>query len=94
MENGHRRSRDGHSQRRDSSQFPLQEDAGQRKDALRQWNLPQCLLSFEYWVLWLAMYIGIGSGFTFLNNLGEFILATLQVCMPCNHITASAVYNA
>ena len=77
MEDGHRPSREGHRQGRDTSRASAEDSAVRRKDALRQWNLPQCLLSFEYWVLWLAMYIGIGSGFTFLNNLGETNPTTL-----------------
>lgn len=39
--------------------------------ATRQWDLRQCVVSLDYWILWTSMYIGIGSGFTFLNNLGE-----------------------
>ena len=73
MENGHRPSRDGRRQGGDSPQVSVEDSAGRRKEALRQLTLPQCLLSFEYWVLWLAMYIGIGSGFTFLNNLGNIL---------------------
>lgn len=39
--------------------------------ALRELTLPQCLCSVDYWMLWLALFIGIGSGFTLLNNFGE-----------------------
>ena len=73
MENGNCPSRDSHRQGRDSSQASAVDSAGQRKHALKQWNLHQCMLSFDYWILWLAMYIGIGSGFTFLNNLGNSV---------------------
>lgn len=37
---------------------------------LREWTLPQCLCSLDYWILWSGLFIGIGSGFTLLNNFG------------------------
>jgi len=46
--------------------------------ATRQWNLRQCVLSLDYWMLWTSMYMGIGSGFTLLNNLGECIEQDLK----------------
>jgi hypothetical protein len=53
---------------------PLQrdEEVGEKfhGGATRQWNLKQCVVSLDYWILWTSMYMGIGAGFTFLNNLG------------------------
>lgn len=46
---------------------------------LRQYTLPQCLVSLDYWILWSAMYIGIGSGFVFINNLGMHGMAFMMV---------------
>lgn len=58
-------------QGRIATQVPSEAEGYREKDRLRQWNLLQCLMSFDYWALWLAEFIGIGSGFTFLNNLGQ-----------------------
>lgn len=47
----------------------------------REWNLQQCLVSVDYWMLWLALFTGIGSGFTLLNNFGNTsLLAFLAHC--------------
>lgn len=51
------------------------------RQELRQWNLLQCLVSFDYWILWLGMFMGIGSGFAFLNNLG-LVQAPTQARVP------------
>lgn len=58
---------------------PLQrdEEVGEKfhGGATRQWNLKQCVVSLDYWILWTSMYMGIGAGFTFLNNLGQHVEA-------------------
>ena len=33
--------------------------------------------TLEYWLLWSALFVGIGAGFALLNNLGEIPLACL-----------------
>ena len=48
----------------------------------RQWDLRQCVLSPDYWMLWTSMYMGIGSGFTLLNNLGEHRKQDLKLARP------------
>ena len=37
----------------------------------RETTLRQSLCTLDFWLLWTGLFIGIGSGFTFLNNLGE-----------------------
>ena len=34
-------------------------------------DLRASVQTLEYWLLWLALFVGIGAGFALLNNLGE-----------------------
>ena len=54
----------------------LAASAEHRKEAAggrgpRETTLRQSLCTLDFWLLWTGLFIGIGSGFTFLNNLGE-----------------------
>ncbi|BDA41740.1 Protein NUCLEAR FUSION DEFECTIVE 4 [Coccomyxa sp. Obi] len=40
-----------------------------------EYTLPQCLVSLNYWMLWSALMVGMGAGFTMLNNLGQMVEA-------------------
>ncbi|CAK0743532.1 hypothetical protein CVIRNUC_001477 [Coccomyxa viridis] len=43
--------------------------------AMPELTLPQCLVTVNFWILWSALCVGMGAGFTMLNNLAQIVEA-------------------
>jgi hypothetical protein len=84
-----------------AEQSKAQEESGRvdEEGGMPELTLRQALQQLNFWMLWAALLVGMGFGFTMLNNMSQIVEslgggAHLPCCFPQMHSPFSAVYSA